>query len=176
MKKDIINISIVNKGRLKIESENIFKKAKLKILTKSDRSLIASIKGYPSIRIIYQNASEIIQALGTGTCEIGISGKDLWRESEASIQSKISLIKQYEWGKSDLVVAVSKSWLDCVNPTDLEEISKPIFLADCVNLVPTVTALLTTSPTPPLGTLPRAVFGSLLPLDARSAASHAVCA
>ena len=56
MKKDIINISIVNKGRLKIESENIFKKAKLKILTKSDRSLIASIKGYPSIRIIYQNA------------------------------------------------------------------------------------------------------------------------
>ena len=127
MKKDIINISIVNKGRLKIESENIFKKAKLKILTKSDRSLIASIKGYPSMRIIYQNASEIIQALGTGTCEIGISGKDLWRESEASIQSKISLIKQYEWGKSDLVVAVSKSWLDCVNPTDLEEISYEFF-------------------------------------------------
>ena len=47
MKKDIINISIVNKGRLKTESENVFKKAKLKILSKSDRSLVASIKGYP---------------------------------------------------------------------------------------------------------------------------------
>ena len=49
MKKDIINISIVNKGRLKIESENIFKKAKLRILTKSDRSLIASITMVESI-------------------------------------------------------------------------------------------------------------------------------
>ena len=127
MKKDIINISIVNKGRLKTESENIFKKAKLKILSKSDRSLVASIKGYPLIRVIYQNATEIIQALGTGVCQIGISGKDLWRESDANIQSKISLVKQYEWGKSELVVAVSTSWLDCVNPTDLEEISFEFF-------------------------------------------------
>ena len=87
MKKDIINISIVNKGRLKIESENVFKKAKLKILSKSDRSLVASIKGYPLIRVMYMNATEIIEALGTGVCEIGISGKDLWRESDVSIQS-----------------------------------------------------------------------------------------
>ena len=73
------------------------------------------------------NATEIIEALGTGVCDVGISGKDLWRESDVSIQSKISLVKQYEWGKSDLVVAVSTSWLDCVNPTDLEEISFEFF-------------------------------------------------
>ena len=127
MKKDIINIAIVNKGRLKIRSENVFKKAKLKILTKSDRSLVASVKGYPSLRVMYMNATEIVEALGTGVCDIGISGKDLWRESEVSIQSKIFLIKQYEWAKSDLVVAVSTSWLDCVNPTDLEEISFEFF-------------------------------------------------
>ena len=39
------------------------------------------------------NATEIVEALGTGVCDIGISGKDLWRESEVSIQSKIFLIK-----------------------------------------------------------------------------------
>ena len=69
------------------------------------------------------NATEIIEALGKGVGDIGISGKDLWRESEQSIQSNISLAKEYDWGKSDLVVAVDNMWLDCVNPTDLEDIS-----------------------------------------------------
>ena len=69
------------------------------------------------------NATEIIEALGKGIGDIGISGKDLWRESEQSIQSNIALAKEYSWGKSDLVVAVDNMWLDCVNPTDLEDIS-----------------------------------------------------
>ena len=69
------------------------------------------------------NATEIIEALGKGIGDIGISGKDLWRESEQSIQSNISLAKEYNWGKSDLVVAVDNMWLDCSNPTDLEDIS-----------------------------------------------------
>ena len=69
------------------------------------------------------NATEIIEALGKGICAIGISGKDLWRESEPSIQSKVSLVKEFEWGKSSLVVAVPTAWIDCVNSADLEEIS-----------------------------------------------------
>ena len=69
------------------------------------------------------NATEIIEALGKGVCAIGISGKDLWRESEPSIQSKVSLVKEFEWGKSDLVVAVPTTWIDCINSADLEEIS-----------------------------------------------------
>ena len=89
----------------------------------SERSLIGSIKGYPNIRVLYMNATEIIEALGKGIGDIGISGKDLWRESEQSIQSNIALAKEYSWGKSDLVFAVDNFWLDCVNPTDLEDIS-----------------------------------------------------
>ena len=70
--------------------------------------------------------------VGTGEAEltlaknigdIGISGKDLWKESEPSIQSKISLAKEYSFGQSSLIVAVDKFWLDCVNSGDLEDIS-----------------------------------------------------
>ncbi len=123
MKNEIINIATLSKGRLKKEAEKVFKKSGLKIVSKSERSLIGSIKGFPSVRVMYMNAVEIIEALGKGVCAIGISGKDLWRESEPSIQSKVSLIKEFNWGKSDLVVAVPTSWPDCVNSADLEEIS-----------------------------------------------------
>jgi len=121
--KETITILTLSKGRMKAEAEKVFKKNKLKITRKSERSLIGSIKGYSNIRVLYMNATEIIEALGKGIGDIGISGKDLWRESEQSIQSNIALAKEYSWGKSDLVVAVDNMWLDCVNPTDLEDIS-----------------------------------------------------
>ncbi len=123
MKNDMINIATLSKGRLKSQAEKVFKKNGLKIISKSERSLIGFIKGLPSVRIMYMNATEIIEALGKGVCAIGISGKDLWRESEPSIRSKISLVKEFEWGKSNLVVAVPNTWVDCVNSADLEEIS-----------------------------------------------------
>tara|TARA_Y100000287_G_C14159853_1_gene324138 strand:- start:284 stop:967 length:684 start_codon:yes stop_codon:yes gene_type:complete len=123
MTKEIITILTLSKGRMKAEAEKVFKKNKLKIIQENERSLIGSIKGYPNIRILYMNATEIIEALGKGIGDIGISGKDLWCESEQSIQSNILLAKEYDWGKSNLVVAVDNMWLDCVNPTDLEDIS-----------------------------------------------------
>ena len=123
MTKETITILNLSKGRMKAESEKVFRKSKLKIIQKSERSLIGYVKGYPNIRVLYMNATEIIEALGKGIGDIGISGKDLWRESEQSIQSNIALAKEYNWGKSDLVVAVDNMWLDCVNPTDLEDIS-----------------------------------------------------
>ena len=123
MNKEIINILTLSKGRMKAEAEQVFKKSKLKITQESERSLIGYIKGYPNIRILYMNATEIIEALGKGIGDIGISGKDLWKESDPSIQTKISIAKEYSWGKSDLVCAVDNSWLDCVNTLDLEDIS-----------------------------------------------------
>ena len=62
---------------------------------------------------------EIVEALGKEIGDIGISGKDLWLESDQSIQSNIALAKQYNWARSDLIVAVDTMWIDCVNPTDL---------------------------------------------------------
>ena len=121
--KETITVLTLSKGRMKAEAEKVFKKKKLKIIRESERSLIGSIKGYPNIRVLYMNATEIVEALGKEIGDIGISGKDLWLESDQSIQSNIALAKQYNWGRSDLIVAVDTMWIDCVNPTDLEDIS-----------------------------------------------------
>ena len=123
MKKETINILIQSKGRMAPQVEKVFKKNKLKIIKQSERSLVGFIKGYPSVKILYMNTSEIIEALAKNVGDIGISGKDLWQESEPSIQSKISIAKEYNWGKSALVVCVDTSWVDCINSADLEDIS-----------------------------------------------------
>ena len=123
MKKEIINILIQSKGRMAPFVEKIFKKNNLKIIKKSERSLIGVVKGHPSIRIIYMNTSEIVEALAKNVGDVGISGKDLFYESEPNIQSKVSIAKQYNWGKSNLCVFIDQNWWDCINSADLEDIS-----------------------------------------------------
>ena len=123
MIKETINILIQSKGRMASDVEKVFKKNKLKIVKQNERSLVGSVKGHPNVKILFMNTSEICEALAKNVGDIGISGKDLWRESEPSIQSKVSLVKEFEWGKSNLVVAVPNTWVDCVNSADLEEIS-----------------------------------------------------
>ena len=39
------------------------------------RSLVGTIKGYPMVKILYMNTSEIIEALAKNVGDIGISGK-----------------------------------------------------------------------------------------------------
>ena len=123
MKNETINILIQSKGRMAPYVEKIFKKNKLKIIKQSDRSLIGTVKGQPSIKIIYMSTSEIIESLAKNVGDIGISGKDLFYESEPNIQSKVSIAKKYNWGQSDLCVFVDQNWFDCINSADLEDIS-----------------------------------------------------
>ena len=122
--KNIINIGIPSKGRLRKNVLNIFKRKKLKLISeRGERDLIGSIKSKSNIKILYLHAREIIQRLGDGSLDIGFSGFDLLKEGEINIQKKINLVKKYEFGKAALVVAIPDPWIDVQTVADLEEIA-----------------------------------------------------
>ena len=124
MIKDIINIGIPSKGRLRKDVLNIFKKNKLKLLSeRGERDLFGSIKNKKNIKVVYLHAREIIQRLGDGSLDLGFSGFDLLKESEINIQNKINVSKKYNFGKATLVVAIPDEWLDVQTIADLEEIA-----------------------------------------------------
>ena len=121
---NIINIGIPSKGRLRKDVLNIFKKKKLKLVSeRGERDLIGSIKNKQSIKILYLHAREIIERLGDGSLDIGFSGFDLLKESEINTQKKINVVKKYEFGKANLVVAIPDPWIDVQTIADLEEIA-----------------------------------------------------
>ena len=122
--KNIINIGIPSKGRLKKDVLNIFNKKKLKLITeRGERDLIGSVKNKSNIKILYLHAREIIERLGDGSLDLGFSGFDLLKESEINTQKKINVVKKYEFGKANLVVAIPDPWIDVQTITDLEEIA-----------------------------------------------------
>ena len=122
MSKEIINIGIVSKGRLKEESEKIFKKKKLKIYY-DKRELLGRIKDRKNIRVLFLHAREIIEQIAIGKLDIGISGLDLLKESEINIQKSIKIEKKLNFGFANLVLAVREEFIDVFTTLDLDEVA-----------------------------------------------------
>tara|TARA_B100000131_G_scaffold314307_1_gene350957 strand:+ start:324 stop:1013 length:690 start_codon:yes stop_codon:yes gene_type:complete len=124
MIKDIINVGIVSKGRLKDESEKLFKKNKFKIYSdRGERELLGKVKGRKNIRILFLHAREIIDQLSIGNLDIGISGFDLLRESEVNVQKNIKIEKKLNFGFAKLVLAVRNEFIDLFTTLDLDEVA-----------------------------------------------------
>ena len=95
MTKNIINIGLPSKWRLKHDTINIFKKNKLNIYSeRGKRDLFGYIKKIPNVKIIYLHARECIEQLSLGNIDIGFSGYDLFKESEINLQNKILINKR----------------------------------------------------------------------------------
>ena len=125
MNKDIINMGIVSKGRLKEESEKIFRKNNLKIYTEDgERGLVAKVKGRKNIRVLFLHAREIIDQLSLGNIDLGISGFDLLMESEINIQKNIKVEKKLKFGFATLQLAVRKEFIDVFTTLDLDEVAE----------------------------------------------------
>ena len=76
-----------------------------------------------NIKIIYLHARECIEQLSLGNIDVGFSGIDLLKESEINIQNKIKVIKKYEFGKANLVLAIPDLWIDVQTLLDLDEVA-----------------------------------------------------
>ena len=122
--KNIITIGLPSKGRLKDKSIDYLKERGLKILRGfKERNYFAKIENKPNFSIIFLHAKEIIQRLGDGTLDVGISGLDLLKESGKNLQSKINIEKKLNFGEADLVLAIPDNWIDVQTVADLEEVA-----------------------------------------------------
>ena len=121
---NLITIGLPSKGRLKDKAVEFFEIKGLRVLQNiKERNYFATIENKPNIKIIYLHAKEIIQRLGDGTLDVGISGLDLLNESEKNLQDTISIKKKLNFGGANLVVAVPDDWIDVQTIADLEEVA-----------------------------------------------------
>ena len=121
---NLITIGLPSKGRLKDKAVAFFDDKGLKVLqSDKERNYFATIENKPNIKIIYLHAKEIIQRLGDGTLDAGISGLDLLSESEKNLKDKIIINQKLNFGQANLVIAVPNDWIDVQTIADLEEVA-----------------------------------------------------
>ena len=122
--KNLLTIGLPSKGRLKDKAISFFNNNSLKILqSEKERNYFGTIENESNTKIIFLHAKEIIQRLGDGTLDIGISGLDLLKESEKNLQDKIYVKRKLDFGNANLVIAVPEDWIDVQTIADLEEVS-----------------------------------------------------
>ena len=122
--KNLITIGLPSKGRLREGAIDFFKKNNYELTSNGgERNYFAKFEKYPNIKIIYLHAKEIIQRIGDGTLDIGISGLDLLNESATNLKKKIEVMKKLDFGSANVVVAVPNDWIDVQTIADLEEVS-----------------------------------------------------
>ena len=122
--KDLITIGLPSKGRLKDKAISFFNNQGLKILqSEKERNYFGTIVNKTNTKIIFLHAKEIIQRIGDGTLDAGISGLDLMRESKKNLRDKIYVKQKLNFGYANLVVAVPDDWIDVQTVADLEEVS-----------------------------------------------------
>ncbi len=122
--KSLITIGLPSKGRLKDKAISFFNEKGLKVLQgEKERNYFGTIENNFKIKIIFLHAKEIIQRLGDGTLDVGISGLDLFNESSKNLRDKISIKCELNFGKANLVIAVPDDWIDVQTIADLEEVS-----------------------------------------------------
>ena len=122
--KHLITIGLPSKGRLKEGSIGFLEKNNLKLTSNAgERNYFAEVENFSNIKIIYLHAKEIIQRLGDGTLDMGISGLDLLNESPKNLKKKIEVKKKLDFGLANVVVAIPDDWIDVQTVADLEEVS-----------------------------------------------------
>ena len=97
--KDLITIGLPSKGRLKEKSISFFNDRGLKIIqSEKERNYFGTIENKPNVKIIFLHAKEIIQRLGDGTLDIGVSGLDLLKESDINFVTNFGRDVEYYTG------------------------------------------------------------------------------
>ena len=122
--KNFITIGLPSKGRLREGAIHFFRKNNYELTSNSgERNYFAKFENCPNMKIIYLHAKEIIQRIGDGTLDVGISGLDLLNESTTNLKKKIEVKKKLDFGLASVVIAIPNDWIDVQTVADLEEVS-----------------------------------------------------
>ena len=116
-------IAVPSKGRLQENTEAFFGRAGMQLVKpRGARDYRGAIADLPGVEVAYLSAGEIAAALAQGTVHLGITGEDLLREEAPELTGRMHLIKGLGFGFADVVVAVSRLWIDVSTMADLDDV------------------------------------------------------
>ena len=89
----------------------------------SARRYTARIPALPGVAVLLQRTADITQKVEEGSAELGITGLDRFLEYRSEGSAVVPLIEDLGFGRCELVLAVSDSWLDVVSIDDLADLA-----------------------------------------------------
>lgn len=113
--------AVPSKGRLMEQTAEALAKAGFTLRKSGNaRGYRGVIEELPEVEVAYVSASEIAEALKSGTVHLGVTGEDLIQEQIADAATCVELVGKLGFGHADVVVAVPDFWLDVTTMAGLD--------------------------------------------------------
>ncbi len=93
----------------------------------SHRGYQGRIVAAPEIQIAFLSATEIAAQLKSGKIDAGITGEDVLRESIPPTDDSVEIIRRFDFGQANVIVAVPECWLDVTAMSDLDEVAEQFY-------------------------------------------------
>ena len=115
-------LALPSKGQLAEAAHNLLGRAGLRVYKPNRRQYTATIPSLPGAEVVYQRPRDILNQVGAGRADIGVTGLDIVAEhSEDS--AEVMTIDKLGFGKCELLLAVPDSWIDVTSIADLADLS-----------------------------------------------------
>ena len=116
-------VAIPSKGRLKEACGEWFAVRGLVLeQAAGTRGYRARLAGMPDVEVMLLSAGEIASSLLAGDIHMGVTGEDLLREAAPELEGRLHLAAAMGFGFADVVVAVSRYWIDVSTMADLDDV------------------------------------------------------
>jgi ATP phosphoribosyltransferase len=116
-------LAIPSKGRLKEACGEWFAARGLVLEQEAGtRGYRARLAGLPEVEVMLLSAGEIASSLLAGDVHMGVTGEDLLREAAPELEGRLHLAAAMGFGFADVVVAVSRYWIDVSTMADLDDV------------------------------------------------------
>jgi len=115
-------IALPSKGQLGAAAANCLGRAGLQIYKPNQRQYTATIPSLPQAEVVYQRPRDILNKVGDGRADIGITGLDIVAE-HGEDAADVMVIDRLGFGKCELLLAVPDAWIDVTSIADLADLS-----------------------------------------------------
>lgn len=121
---DKLIIGIPSKGRLQEKTADLFERSGFKLAQPGGaRNYRGIVEGIEGVEVAFLSASEIAKEIAAGHVHLGVTGLDLIHEKVPGWREHCHLITKLGYGEANVVLAVSKSWIDVSNIDDVVDVA-----------------------------------------------------
>jgi ATP phosphoribosyltransferase len=120
-------LALPSKGRLKEQAETWLADCGLTLRpTGGARGYLAALDGFDDVEVRLGSAADIAASLAAGDTHLGVTGEDLLCEGAGEAPEAVLMLLALGFGRTDLVVAAPRSWIDVETMADIDDIAHDI--------------------------------------------------
>lgn len=127
-----VRVGLPSKGSLSDPMFAFLKECGLAVERESSRSYTARFKNVEGLHVSFLRAPEIVERVLGGDLELGLTGRDLYEESQAEALERGAgarpdtavVVEDLGFGRVDLLLAVPEGWLDVEDLADLRSLCR----------------------------------------------------